>query len=1054
MNRDHAKLLPVAPPSSLSRFFSFIVLCVLTALLTKAASGQVAPGMPVYSAFDAHEVDTVDLMNNAILISTPIMSKSGAFPLNFSMSGNYYVFSTNAVWQTASAQLNTELNSAANGFISSNGLTANTPITGVTCPGGGTTTRYTNWSVIEANGTQHPLPPGDYSDRTSGGTSCLTGSGFTAQTTDNSGLTVTVPANGNAASSIFERNGTGISANLVTDSNSNDLVLNAGTITDTLGLAAVTATSPTLGPFSWTNVSGSSSQLTVSTTSPKLETAFGCPGIGEINNTFTTTLASGSNFPDGTSLGITYETTPGHSPNVTGRIKEIILREGGTVTYTYGGSNNGINCTYQTVPTLTRTQGNGDITTYTLAYSIIGGGPGYQATNTVIDPGGNKTIYTFTGFNSTGVNSAASQLLTQVQHYQGASTLLTTDVYCYNGVSSNCSTTATATGQITEVDVYHTISGMSTSSRTQTFYDVYGNITFLLEYDFGATSYTRRTIIAYGSWNGSACVSIGNNINDKPCNIAVDQPNVGQKTYVAGSLFSYDSHGNLAATSLWNGSAYIGQSTANAYNPNGTPSITYDLANNATTYTYAAANYSHCSLCTQHPFATSINKGGLTVSSTWDGYGGVKLTDVDANLNTTTYGYGSDPFNRVTSIQDPLENVVYKTYPTGSAPDTANSSFAFNTNSIQNTTQTTDVYGRTTNVQTQQSPTATNYDTVSTAYGWSGNYRTVATSEPCSVTSGGTCTTVHTNYLDPLGRLIQHTTTYNEELTHAYTQNDDLSVLLFPPSGETKKQVQTQYDGLGRPTSICAISSIVSGNISCGQNTNTSATGVLTTNSYTSATGSTTISSIRGLQTRSQTYDALGRVRSVTTPEGGTVSYYWDTSAPDCNNGEVGTLNESKDGLGNINCYYHDALGRLVTHSANGAAGHTCRIFAFDTEAAPAQTPPTGYSLANTAGRVVEAYTNDCNGGAPIVDEWFSYDKGGHMTDMWELTPHSGTYYHSHATFAGNGIPLTVQLANPGLYTETYGLDGEGRPATLSSSGTTIVAAQRTTHRLNLRTSI
>ena len=37
-----------------------------------------------------------------------------------------------------------------------------------------------------------------------------------------------------------------------------------------------------------------------------------------------------------------------------------------------------------------------------------------------------------------------------------------------------------------------------------------------------------------------------------------------------------------------------------------------------------------------------------------------------------------------------------------------------------------------------------------------------------------------------------------------------------------------------------------------------------------------------------------------------------------------------------------------------------------------------------------------------ITDEWFSYDKDGHVTDMWEKTPHSGTYYHSFATFAGN----------------------------------------------------
>jgi RHS repeat-associated protein len=49
-------------------------------------------------------------------------------------------------------------------------------------------------------------------------------------------------------------------------------------------------------------------------------------------------------------------------------------------------------------------------------------------------------------------------------------------------------------------------------------------------------------------------------------------------------------------------------------------------------------------------------------------------------------------------------------------------------------------------------------------------------------------------------------------------------------------------------------------------------------------------------------------------------------------------------------------------------------------------------------------------------------------------------YFHSHATFAGNGVPLTVQLANPSLYTETYGLDGEGRLSTLMSGSIPIVS--------------
>src|SRR5439155_24177333 len=131
---------------------------------------------------------------------------------------------------------------------------------------------------------------------------------------------------------------------------------------------------------------------------------------------------------DGTSLGVTYEGAGG--TYYSGRLNRLTLRQGGTITYTYGGGSNGINCTYKTVPTLTRTLGNGDITTYTLAYSLISGSA-YRAINTVIDPGGNKTVYQFTGFTSTGTAAVpTAQVITQTQKYQGASTLLATDVYC------------------------------------------------------------------------------------------------------------------------------------------------------------------------------------------------------------------------------------------------------------------------------------------------------------------------------------------------------------------------------------------------------------------------------------------------------------------------------------------------------------------------------------------------------------------------------------------------------------------------------------------------
>ena len=81
----------------------------------------------------------------------------------------------------------------------------------------------------------------------------------------------------------------------------------------------------------------------------------------------------------------------------------------------------------------------------------------------------------------------------------------------------------------------------------------------------------------------------------------------------------------------------------------------------------------------------------------------------------------------------------------------------------------------------------------------------------------------------------------------------------------------------------------------------------------------------------------------------------------------------------------------------------------------------------------------NCNSTAD-VDEWFSYDKDGRMTDMWEKTPHSGQYYHSVATYFENGRVKTLQLASPSLYTMTYGLDGEGRWNSLTEATATLVS--------------
>jgi RHS repeat-associated protein len=81
---------------------------------------------------------------------------------------------------------------------------------------------------------------------------------------------------------------------------------------------------------------------------------------------------------------------------------------------------------------------------------------------------------------------------------------------------------------------------------------------------------------------------------------------------------------------------------------------------------------------------------------------------------------------------------------------------------------------------------------------------------------------------------------------------------------------------------------------------------------------------------------------------------------------------------------------------------------------------------------------SNCNGGHD-VDEYFSYDPDGRITDVWQSTPNSGGYYHTTASYWANGVPqsLALNLYSTGtalIPKQTYGIDGEGRVISVSAA--------------------
>ncbi len=1036
--------------------FSLLLFCSFAPI----GWAQVQPGTPNFVPQDCHEVDCVSLLSNNVILNVPIRSKSGLFAMSAGLSLNSYMgttpFHSTSIWYP---EMILALGYKINGMLGSFSATGYLNSAAATCPvGGAATTKYWNFYFVSADGAQHVLP----STNVTYASPCNSNSPLTGATTDISGYVLTI---NNAAVSTVKTSGgitvnSSITSGSLTDSNGNSLSTSGSspyTVTDTMGVTALTYTpwhfpTTTNATFAWNDVRGVSQTVTDNLSQMSVETNFGCSNTLDFTPAASEWLPSGVTLADGRSIGITYEATPSYSGNVTGRVNQITLPETGTITYSYLGSNNGINCTYQTVPKVQRVLGNGDTTTYTLGYTNTGGS-NYNVTNTVVDPGGNQTIYTFSGLSATG-NQAypVAQVVTAIQKYQGTSTLLTTDLYSYNTAftttpSASTISTATHSYPITKLIVYHLISGMTTWSASETDFDGYGNVTYSAQYDFGGATPVRATTVTYGSCTASCTTTsptisnssmAANGIYNKAGKIVAQQ----NGTTISQVNITYDAHGNLLNRQMWTGSAFIGQTTANTYNTNGTIAKAYDLANNETDYAYASGNYSdNCS--TIFPFPTAVtNVGtGLSISSTYDCEGGVKLTDVDANGNTTVYQYEThiagccvfigDPYWRVVGVADPYGNIVKKNYPTSGFANTSSSSFQVTTTSIEATTRTTDGYGRPINSQTDQSPTGTNFDTLSTSYAWAaGGNREVVTSQPCSVGSGVLCTGNHTYEYDPLGRLYTASTTSNETITHTYSQNDDLAVLTPAPTGENAKQAQTEYDGLGRITKICHIgttSSTGSGS-TCGQNTG-SASGATDAYIYSQGTGYSEVYVTRaGTQQRTSYFDAAGRLYQRVTPEGGTWNYYYDTAACTGATASPGNLTCTKDPNGNVLLYFYDALNRLKEVNANGT---TCRFFVYDTNYG---TVPSGVTTpTNTLGRLAEDYTTACSG-SDITDEWHSYNADGQETDFYESTPHSTQYYHSTAVFAANGRVTSLQLANPSLYTMAYGLDGEGRWDTLTDT--------------------
>jgi RHS repeat-associated protein len=1017
----------------------FLFFCFF--LLVLPSPAQVATGTPPFNSF-AGGPDTVNLASLNADLNIPIIQKAGrGLPFALSIDFNTYAWyplhsGTHLEWAPAGSL---GLPTMATPW---GGTSASETVVNGGCEGRYPVYQYSNWTYIDSGGTPHPFSfTTGYSPLYSACTSSETrasndGSGWTLSVTGGTANWVSAP-NGTvitfgAASTIRDRNGNEISL-----SNSTG----GSTYTDTLGTAVLTtawvvSSDPT--SYTYTAPSGAQPSITPNLGTYTVQTNFGCSGINEFGPT-SMDLVSSIPLPDGSQYSFTYETTPGAPGNTTGRVASVTLPTGGRISYSYSGGNNGINCSDGSTATLSRATPDG-----TWIYAQVKG-TGSATTTTVTDPQGNQTIISFLGGYET-----------QREVYQGlttSGTLLRTLNTCYNGATSPC--TGTGFGlPITSITVLDQYGSSGPICEHVYSYNSYGLPTEQDDYDYGSGApgaLLRKSLTTYAS--------LGNGIVSMPATTTICSPGGtasacnGSGTVVAQMSYTYDgttpltssgvaqhvlvtgSRGNLTSINY-----PVSGLTANfTYWDTGSLNTSQDVNGGTTTYNYSS-NAASC----QMGFPTGITEAISTLiqSYTWNCTGGVQTQLTDENGNNITTKYNDPYYWRPASVTDQtgaVTNYCYATLSAGACPATPSSTQTetyLNFNSGSSTADwltTLDGLGRVHVQQRRQSPTSSNFDTVETDYDFLG--RPSRTTVPYVGTAGQTCSScpaTSTTY-DALSRPLQVKDGGNGTTSYAYNGHDVLVAVGPAPTGENLKQRQLEYNSIEWLTSVCEITTILSGNGACGQSN--SETGYWTKYTYDVLGDLLTVTqnaqASSGSQTRTYTYDAIGRLTSQTNPETAqsAITYIYDTlGSGTCAGTSHGDLIKRVDAIGNITCYGYDQLHRILSLSYSTTSptiSTPTKNFVYDSATVDAAT------MQNAKTRLAEAYTGPSS--AKITDEGFSYTARGELTNFYELTPHSNpAYYSIPQTYWPNGATNTLSNNIATLPLFTYGVDGEGRPSSVS----------------------
>ncbi|MGB7333455.1 MAG: hypothetical protein WBD25_18865 [Terriglobales bacterium] len=875
----------------------FIVFLLAVAIPLAQAQSVASNGTPNFGSFSGGP----DVINNANLnihYTVPVFGRAGiGMPFSYSLSvdnGAWYAYQD--VYQNW--HWGVDFSTAQPVGIMAIGALFYTT-SSYTCVYKGYNypmTRYTLGSYTGPDNTSHPFPGvWMYNYNCPDGQFPNSPTGISG---DNSGLTVNMTTL--TSGTVTLPNGTVITppsigpsdkiANggtfTIKDTNNNEISVDAPSppqisyILDTLGTQPVTSSGgppPTAVKYSYTAPSGAQANVTVTYKQVTIQSAWGCSKIPEYSPTGSY-LIDKITLPDGTYYEFFYEPTTTGSGNTTGRISEVSLPTGGTISYNYtgGDTGKGISCVDGSTEGFNRVSSQSGTVQYRRTPTFSQYNQLISSTTQVTDNPGNVTQYDFTA------DSGNSLYEVQRMVYQGVATgtPLEKVITCYGLTGqltpSSCQTEGYPNPGFTSLSrktVFRSLNG-GPYSEDDTVYNTYGLVTTRDVYDWGATSYTQETQTTYDS-------TLGDGIVDRPStNKVVD----GAGNLKSETGYSYDDfaisgdtktcapatkcRGNLTKLTKYASSSTT-FTTQMTYNLNGTVATSLDPNGTATTtFTYGSAG------CGAFPTQTQLTSGSTTLTTT-AGYnctGAVLTSSTDANKEPTSTSYTDPYFWRPYSSTDQLGNVTTYSY-TGQT--TAESAMTFNGNkSTVDVLSTLDSFGRPEYKQKRQGVGSSYFDSTQQVYDSDG--RPYETSMPYQGTAGqapGSGIYTQTSY-DAMMRTTSVQDAAGGIVNTSYSENDVYQQIAPAPTGENTKQKQLEYDGLGRLTSVCEITSATKSG-ACGQVTG-AYSGYLTKYVYDTPPNVNSLTVTQNgqpnggtSQNRTFYYDMLGRLTYESNPETG-----------------------------------------------------------------------------------------------------------------------------------------------------------------------------------------